>query len=327
MIATHFYDASINDKRNSKWTKNCGQSFSQLKALLKSSSVLKYPDQTKTFIVDCDASNLAIGCVLSQETDFEKHPVAFAKKTLNKAERKYSTTRKELLSEVFALNHFRCYLDKTFLLRTDHASLRWLWKSKEIYGQCARWFEVLANFNFTLVHQLGEKRGNADALSRRPVCVDDSQRLSDNTNNFPWKTDVNYKSFRSVTECLMSIDLKTEWSWSDEFLAKEQRKGIDLDTVLNWMTMNSRPNLKNIGSSTSNLKHYWALFGELTMVDNCLFRKCEDDLNHSYLQLIVPPDLQQRVLEAMHDMLQSGGHMAADRWQIDLKTRFYWPKW
>ena len=125
----------------------------------------------------------------------------------------------------------------------------------------------------------------------------------------------------------MSIDLKTEWGWSNEFLAEEQRKDNDLDTVLNWMTVNSRPNFKNIRSSTSNLKHYWALFGELTVVDNCLFRRCEDDLNHLYLQLIVPPGLQQRVLEAMHDMPHGGGHMGADRTANRLKKRYYWPKW
>ena len=75
---------------------------------------------------------------------------------------------------------------------------------------------------------------------------------------------------------------KNRWGcWSHEFLAKEQRKDIDLDTVLNWMTVNSRPKFKNIRSSTSDLKPYWAVFGELTVIDNCLFRRCEDDLNHS----------------------------------------------
>ena len=93
-IAAPLYDASTTDKRNFKWTENCEQSFSQLKAILTSPPVLKYPDQTKTFFVDCDASNLAIGCVLSQETDGEEHPVAFASRTPNKAERNYSTTRK-----------------------------------------------------------------------------------------------------------------------------------------------------------------------------------------------------------------------------------------
>ena len=116
-IAAPLYDASKTDKRNFNWTENCEQSFCQLKAILTSPPVLKYPDQNETFIVDCDASNLAIGCVLSQETDGEEHSVAFASKTLNKAERNYSTTRKELLAVVFALKHFRCYLDKAFLLR------------------------------------------------------------------------------------------------------------------------------------------------------------------------------------------------------------------
>ena len=57
----------------------CFGSLSQLKAILTSPTELKYPDQTKTFIVDYDASNLAIGCVSSQETDGEEQLVAFDK--------------------------------------------------------------------------------------------------------------------------------------------------------------------------------------------------------------------------------------------------------
>jgi len=148
---------------------------------------------------------------LSQEVNGEEHPVAFASRSLSKAERNYSTTRKELLAVGLGLKYFRCYLDKPFVLRTDHASLRWLWQSKEIYGQCAQWFEVLANFDFKLVHRQGVKHGNADALSRRPETGDKSlQEKNKSTDEFPLKVDNDYVTISVVTECLMPIDRRNE---------------------------------------------------------------------------------------------------------------------
>ena len=52
-----------------------------------------------------------------------------------------------------------------FLLRTNHAVLRWSWDSKDVLGQCARWLELMAEFDFQLVHRSGSVHGNAEALS------------------------------------------------------------------------------------------------------------------------------------------------------------------
>ena len=93
------------------------------KKFLTSGPVLVYPNFSKPFVMDVDASNGAVGGVLSQIRDGKEHPVAYCSRALTKCERNYST-RKELLAVVHALQTFRCYLDQTFLLRTDHAALR-----------------------------------------------------------------------------------------------------------------------------------------------------------------------------------------------------------
>ena len=97
-----------------------------------------YPDFSKPFIVDTDASNGAVEGVLSQIRNGKEHSVACCSRTVTKCEQNYSTIRKELQAVVHALQKFCCYLDQTFLLRTDHAALRWLWESKDIFGQCVR---------------------------------------------------------------------------------------------------------------------------------------------------------------------------------------------
>jgi hypothetical protein len=69
--------------------------------------------------MNLDASNEAIGAVLSQEIDGKERPIAFASRTLTKPERRYCVTRKELLAVVFFVKHFKHYLyGKQFIVRT-----------------------------------------------------------------------------------------------------------------------------------------------------------------------------------------------------------------
>ena len=91
--------------RQFSWTKECEDAFALLKQHLTSSPVLVFPDYTKTFILDTDASNEGIGAVLLQVHDEQERVVAFASRTLSKAERKYCVTRKELLCSFNSLGH------------------------------------------------------------------------------------------------------------------------------------------------------------------------------------------------------------------------------
>ena len=79
----------------------------------------------------------------------------------------YAVTRKELLAIVYFIKHFSYFLrGRNFLVRTDHAALQWLLKTKNIHGQLMRWSEELQGFNFAIEYRAGKKHGNADALSR-----------------------------------------------------------------------------------------------------------------------------------------------------------------
>ena len=99
-----------------------------MKHCLTAALVLDHPDFTKPFILDTDASGTAVGAVLSQVQDDREKIVAFASRSLTKAERKYCVaTRKELLAVVHFTKYFKHYLSgKQFLVRTDHSSIQWL---------------------------------------------------------------------------------------------------------------------------------------------------------------------------------------------------------
>ena len=151
------------------WDSDCEEAFETLKKHLTEAPVLAYPDFSKPFVLDTDASDTSIGAVLSQIHDGKERVVCYGSRSLTKAERKYCVTRKELLSLVFFVKNYRHYLlGRKFKIRTDHNSLRWLMRTKSPEGQMARWIDALSSYEFDVEHRPGRKHSNADAMSRRP---------------------------------------------------------------------------------------------------------------------------------------------------------------
>jgi transposase InsO family protein len=152
-----------------KWSPECHKSFETLKKALTESPVLTLPSDTGAYVLDTDACDHGIGAVLSLGVDGVEKPVAYASRTYGKSEKNYCVTRKELLAVVHFVKYFKQYLlGRHFRVRTDHAALQWLRRTPEPIGQQARWLEQLEEFDFEVIHRIGARHGNADALSRRP---------------------------------------------------------------------------------------------------------------------------------------------------------------
>ena len=147
------------------WDDKCQAAFEALRQKLVSAPILAFPDLGKHFILDTDASDCGIGAVQSQTSEVgTERVIAYASRSLSKAEHNYCVTRKELLAVVYFVRHFRPYLlGRKFSLRTDHGSLTWLAQFKE-----PRWLEQLQEFDFEIYHRPGRKHQNADAMSRIP---------------------------------------------------------------------------------------------------------------------------------------------------------------
>jgi hypothetical protein len=154
--------------RDFEWTSECERAFGELKARLTAAPVLRLPDFSKQFVLSCDSSNVAVGAVLSQLHDGAELPVAFASRTLNKAERNYSATDRELLALVWSLKHFRTYLLSvpSFTVYSDHRPLQGLLATKDPEGRLARWLTTLQQFSFSLFYRPGRDNVVPDALSR-----------------------------------------------------------------------------------------------------------------------------------------------------------------
>ncbi|RVW68342.1 Retrovirus-related Pol polyprotein from transposon 17.6 [Vitis vinifera] len=107
--------------------RRCQNSFDQLKKFLTTTPIVRAPNWQLPFELMCDASDFAIGAVLGQREDGKPYVIYYASKTLNEAQRNYTTIEKELLAVVFALDKFRAYLVGSFIIVfTDHSALKYL---------------------------------------------------------------------------------------------------------------------------------------------------------------------------------------------------------
>lgn len=171
------------------WTKDQQQSFDSFKEILMTEPLLQYPDFSREFILTTDASNFAIGSVLSQGEIGKDLPIAYASRTLNNAEQNYNTTEKELLAIVWSVKHFRPYLyGRKFTIVTDHKPLTWLFNCKDPGSRLVRWRLKLAEYDYNIVYKPGRINSNADALSRSvPVNIaqNDVDQSQYNTLNIP----------------------------------------------------------------------------------------------------------------------------------------------
>ena len=293
------------------WTDECQEAFELLKRKLVSPPILAFPDFNCTFVVDCDASNNGLGAVLSQLSDSEK-VVAYASRTLSKAERKYSATRREMLSLVWAVRHFRPYLyGRKFIVRTDHSALQWLRSFREPEGQVARWLEQLAEFNFDVEHRPGRKHGNADALSRH-LCSqpeDDSSTITVNQ--------CSQGSFSAQQDSLFP-------QWTPADIRQLQNADTDLGTMIGWIS-NTMP-LSYPRQVSRTLQNLWAQRQQLVLLDGILYRKWEDARGggkDSHLQLVLPKKQVPDVLQQFHDS-PTAGHLGITKVLQKVKWRFYW---
>ena len=146
--------------------------------MLTSRPLLSYPDFSREFIIQTDASGYGLGAVLSQmqrlpnSDDEVEVVIAYASRHLNERERKWSTTEKECLAIIYAVTVFRPYVyGRVFTCVTDHRPLEWLMSKKEPTGKLERWALKLQEYQMKIGYRAGKSHQNADCLSRTPLPV------------------------------------------------------------------------------------------------------------------------------------------------------------
>lgn len=156
------------------WLSEQQNAFNTLKNKITTAPILQYPNFSKPFILTTDSSNYAVSAILSQGEINKDLPIAFASRTLNKAEVNLSVTEKECLAIIFGTKVFRPYLfGRRFTIVSDHKPLQWLFNIKDPSSKLVRWRLKLEEFDYEIVYKKGKTNCNADALSRYPVLIID----------------------------------------------------------------------------------------------------------------------------------------------------------
>ncbi|KAJ8033437.1 hypothetical protein HOLleu_23675 [Holothuria leucospilota] len=344
-------------KQTFDWDTDCETAVQRLKEALTSAPVLAYPNSCGRFILDTDASDFGVGAVLSQIQDGEEKVVSYFSKAMTKQEKRYCVTRKELLAVVKAVKQFHHYLYGTnFLIRTDHAALRWLMAFRNPEGQIARWLELLSTYQFDIQHRPGKSHGNADGLSRRPCGRDcnhcnrkemPGKETEERPLSFPTHSKVNERSkgeqrnspknsvlpqdtlVAAVTREKQEVN-DPPWlqEWSLEAIREEQLKDVETRKIIEWKEESEvRPEAEEIARENKELKNYWAQWERLEIRDGVLCRRWEShDGREISWQLVVPRGLRTKILELLHDN-PTVGHMGIKRTVQRVQKRFYWHGW
>ena len=158
-------------KKHSKvqWTDRCQESFDSLKKICSESPVLAYADYAKPFVLHTDASTTGLGAVLYQkQEDGKERVIAYASRTLNRAERNYDAHKLEFLALKWAVtDRFHEYLyGATFEVFTDNNPLTYILSTAKLDAMGHGWVASLGPYNFKLNYKPGKLNTDADSLSR-----------------------------------------------------------------------------------------------------------------------------------------------------------------
>ncbi|XP_023729449.1 uncharacterized protein LOC111877150 [Lactuca sativa] len=214
----------------------CQEAFDKLKDLLTSAPIIQPPNWELPFEIMCDASNFAIGSVLGQKEGKASHVIYYASKTLDNAQANYSTTEKELLAIVSALEKFRQYLLGTkVIVYSNHAALKYLMTKKDAKPWLIRWILLLQESDLEIKDKSGAENLVADHLSRLNI-GDPSSPILDEfpdehlfymSNSIPWYADiVNYLVTKEIPHAFtkhQKAKLKSDskyYIWDDPYLWK-----------------------------------------------------------------------------------------------------------
>ncbi len=276
------------------WSEKCQESFEVLKKHLVSPPILGHPKLNLPFTVYTDASDVGLGAVLVQQVGFGEEVLAFASRSLNKAERNYSTTEKECLAVVWAIEKWRYYLEgRHFTVVTDHSSLVWVFRTQKPSTRLIRWALRLQEFSFAVEYRKGKYNTVPDALSRAPV----------ENPGFPLPICATMLSNRNDISQILQI--------SDEEIWRAQQCDPEIQSLYMTIMDTGQPIVVNATTT-------------FTVLEDKVYRVQKLPYKTIY-QIYIPNSLRPKLLQNFHED-PLAGHLGRFKMYKRLQTLVYWPK-
>ena len=336
------------------WNNIQQQAFEKLKERLISAPIMSYPMKKGMFILDTDASDYGYGAVLSQlQEDYngkeQEKSIAYYSKRFTDRERKYCTRQRELLAIINAVKHFNVYLrGVTFLIRTDHASLKYIKTVKELPAQFYRWIMYLEEYSYKIEVRKGVLHANADGMSRGchgKKCICDDLLTYERKYNIKPGTVLKEDAVEVLSfhcnihndeemsklchkgDCMVqAFNLNPKYSTIE--LGKMQQKDPDIGPIYRAFEKDPthKPKWKELSHCSKVTKSYLLDWPRLSMFGGALYRNWESANGLNVVkQLIVPRSLQLEFCHRIHDT-SVAAHMGRKRTLHALLHFCYWYK-
>ena len=254
---------------------------------------MEHYDPAKPLSLATDASPYGIGAVLSHVSeDGTEKPIAYASRTLNDIEKRYSQLDKEALAITFGVKRFHHYVyGRQFAIVSDHKPLQYLLSEHRAVPPMAsarlqRWALFLGAYQYTISYRPGERLANADGLSRLPLPEAPSKATPP-------------AEVIALLQTLQSSPITAEHikSWTD--------KDPILSRVRNFVCKGWTD------SCGDKLSPYWQRKEELSMQDGCVLWGN---------RVIIPMLGRPEVLDLLHD-----GHPGITKMKNIARQVVWWP--
>ena len=212
--------------------------------------------------------------------------VYYASKTLNEVQRSYTTTEKELLSVVYALDKFRAYLVGSFIvIFTDYSALMYLLTKQDAKARLMRWVLLIQEFNLQIKDKKGVENVVADHLSRLTIAHD--SHCPPINDEFP-------------KESLLLVENASWYAYIANYL-------VTREVLVEWKAPDKKYFFAKIHS------YYWE--------EPFWFKYCADQI----IRRCVLEEEQHGILSHCHENAR-GGHFSSQKTTMKvLQSSFYWP--
>ena len=327
----------LTGKNKFKWEDKHTEAFNAIKQALLNPVELMLPTPDGAFVLDVDASNVAVAAQLSQIRDGKEVPVSYGSKSLTPQQRRYCATRKELLALVVFTRQFRHYLlGRPFTVRTDHNSLVWLTHFKNLQGQLARWLEELQQYSMQICHRRGRDHLDADILTRIrddvPYC--DCYRAAEDITLLPCKGCKyceQWNEFENEVDDVEPLSIPTvrvtqvnhEWADILNPHLRKEKQNMDHDLVLLKEWLQDPPNDETLAAESPELKTLWNHRQQIVLENDILWYNWIQDGTERKL-FIIPSAMKSIVLNLAHDN-SLAGHFGREKTYERIARNFYWP--
>lgn len=310
------------------WGEPQQQAFETLITRLTSSPVLAYADFNLPYIIHTDASGYGLGGVLLQHQDGQDRVIAYASRSLSRAERNYPAHKREFLALKWCVcDKFHDYLyGSKFEVKTDNNPLTYILTTAKLDATGHRWLAALEAYDFSISYKTGKTNTDADALSRLPNPEEvhlgsaEVQQLCAFARDR--QPDILYCQAHFDATYLQQVqNMAGNSSIPVKDVLQLQKDDPTISTVMKLLGETKKPSSRKTKTFSRPVQLLLREWNKLCISDGILYRQRQID-NKTIDQLVLPQMCHKEVLKSLHDNM---AHLGRDRTLDAVRRRFFWP--